>query len=251
MLLKTKRIVRGGFCYEQEMDSTNARAKKLAENGTGDGTVVLCEVQTAGRGRLSRIWLAKPGEDLTFSVVLRISDTAMAPYYSFCAALALQWSLEKMKLPVRLKWPNDVLLDGKKTAGILCELVGDRVIIGIGLNVNRTEFPEELAEKATSMRLCAGQEYSRENVLADVLYQLEKAADVLETEGTDELLRLYRLHCATIGAEIMVSGLDGEYAGVALDVLRDGALSVKKENGEICTVYAGDVSVRGLAGYGR
>jgi len=158
-------------------DSTNRVAMEMAENGAKHGTVVVADAQTAGRGRMGRIWVSPAGKNLYVSLLLRPSvPTVDAPQLALVAGVALADAVEAVGVPVALKWPNDLYCGGRKAAGILAEMASDpdgvrHVVIGVGLNVNmvETDFPPELQDTATSLRICAGRVFRRVDVLARLL----------------------------------------------------------------------------------
>ena len=162
------------ICWKNETGSTNADAR------TGSpGDVLVADFQTAGRGRLDHRWLAPAGINLMFSAVLDVAghepaDIATLPLVAGLAVvMALQPLLEKSSAKLTLKWPNDVLADGRKLAGILCELCDDRVVAGVGVNVNQTSFAPEIADRATSLALLSGKIFDRHEVLDKMLAALD------------------------------------------------------------------------------
>jgi len=158
-------------------DSTNRVAMEMAENGAKHGTVVVADAQTAGRGRMGRRWVSPPGKNLYVSLLLRPSvPTADAPGLALVAGVALADAVEAVGVPASLKWPNDLYCGGRKAGGILAEMASDsggvrHVVIGVGLNVNMEEadFPPDLRDAATSLRIRAGSAFRRVDVLARLL----------------------------------------------------------------------------------
>jgi BirA family biotin operon repressor/biotin-[acetyl-CoA-carboxylase] ligase len=231
------------------IDSTNNCAKALAGCWAEEGTVVLAESQTAGRGRLGRPWIAKPHENLIFSVVLRPNLPAeglnLLPLY---AAAALAEAIEReTKLKVECKWPNDLLIGGRKTAGILLE--GslkenslDYVVLGIGINVNQTVFPDELKLKATSLRLSCGKEIDRVRLLRSVLRSLESRYVELMKKGFNSILPSWLSRSTMINKEIAISQAGVVFSGIVKGLSPDGAL-ILQSNGTEKTFFAGDVTI--------
>jgi len=158
-------------------DSTNRVAMEMAENGAKHGTIVVADAQTAGRGRMGRRWESPAGKNLYVSLLLRPSiPTVEAPLLALVAGVALADAVEAAGVPASLKWPNDLYCGGRKAAGILAEMVSDpdgvrHVVVGVGLNVNMEEddFPPDLRDTATSLRICAGRAFRRVDVLARLL----------------------------------------------------------------------------------
>ncbi|MEG0742916.1 MAG: biotin--[acetyl-CoA-carboxylase] ligase [Clostridia bacterium] len=261
--LSTRWAGRGELCYAEELGSTNARAKELARAGAPHGSLVLCELQTAGRGRLQRAWEAARGESLLQSLVLRPKlPTEQAQLCTLAAAVAIAGAVEDVcpMLHPGIKWPNDIVLGGKKCVGILSELSADIdgvefVVPGVGVNVNQPTFAGELAEKATSLLLeCRREEPStppicRRALLLAYLKRMEDAIDALEREGLTGIMPEYLRRSVTLGARVRVSGIGLELIGTAKRIDDTGALIVTDEGGAECRVLSGDVSVRGLMGY--
>ena len=230
--------------------STNDVAAAEARAGAPAGTLITADEQTAGRGRLGRTWHAAPGENLTFSVVLRPARPAPEiPTLTLLAGGAVARALGELRFSARLKWPNDVLLrvDGRarKVAGILTEAatVGSEVshvVVGIGLNVNVADFPQELAARATSLRLVRGAPLARAEVLACVLAHFEAAvADFLQ-RGPAAATDLWDAYAARqLRCRARVDGHDVE--GVPDGVSGDGSLRLRDDDGAIHRVMSGEI----------
>lgn len=209
------------------------------------GDVFVAEHQSAGRGRLDHTWLSAKGENLTFSVVLAGADRSLAEI----ATLPLVVGLAVIKAlgrfaPLALKWPNDVLSDGRKLAGILCERDGDNVIAGIGINVNQTSFPPEIAARATSLAAICGRRFNREKVLSDVLESLDRWHGKWLAEGFASLHGdLAAVDCLR-GRTVCVRQVDDDTApvsGFCGGIAEDGSLIVGGR-----PVYAGEAHIGGL-----
>jgi BirA family biotin operon repressor/biotin-[acetyl-CoA-carboxylase] ligase len=239
------------FTFET-IDSTNNCAKALAACWAEEGTLVLAEQQTAGRGRLGRTWQANPNENLIFSIILRPELPAEAvnllPLY---AAVALAEAIEKETgLRIECKWPNDLLIGGKKTAGILLEgslkeNAVEYVVLGIGLNVNQTAFPPELGERATSLRLQAGREIDRNALLREILQALESRYLSIMKKGFHTILPLWLSRTTMISREISVSQEGTVISGIVKGLSPEGAL-ILQSNGSERTFFAGDVTIVGM-----
>ena len=252
--LTTRTMGRGTIFYQEEVGSTNVEAKRLALEGAPSGSVCLCERQTAGKGRLGRTWVSEPGVGLWQSVLVRPRlEPKDAPLVTFCAALAMARALnETTGLAVRVKWPNDIILEGKKLCGILLEVSGDMdhiesIVIGIGTNVRRGAYPDELAERATCI-----EEHTvpplRRQILTRYLQALEDSLEALERDGLAGISESYRALSCTLGRRVHVIG-SVDLVGVAEDIDETGALLVRTDDGELHRVLSGDVSVRGVMGY--
>lgn len=167
------------FYFFEELPSTNSYAKKLNGEGTQHGTLVLTDNQSGGRGQYDRKWKADPGKNLTFSLVFEPQKAERFTLLTLACALAVSEIVNACaEVDTKLKWPNDILCDGKKLCGILTETQFsgnklERVVVGLGLNVNQAKFEGELAKKATSLSKECGEEFSREKVLADILQKIE------------------------------------------------------------------------------
>ncbi|EGO62668.1 biotin--[acetyl-CoA-carboxylase] ligase [Acetonema longum] len=250
-LLKTALLGRE-IVYIASIDSTNNETKKLAAAGCVEGTILLTEEQHGGRGRLSRGWFSPFGKGIWLSVVLRPRFLPQeAPKCTLMTAVAVVKAIRKVTgIPCGIKWPNDILYQGKKLVGILTEMNAEmdainHVVIGIGINVNiaSEELPPDLAALATSLQIETGQPVSRRELLTVVLYELEQAYALVNTQGFDPILEQWRQLSVTLGQKVDVIGLNNRFSGVAVDIDRDGALLVDTPAGQE-RVIAGDVSIR-------
>lgn len=231
-----------------EIGSTNDEALSAARRGAPHGSVFLAEAQSAGRGRRGRSWSSAPGLDLLVSVVLRPSlDPATASRLTLAVGLAVRDAAARwLAEPVSIKWPNDVLVMGRKLAGILVEsqLSGPRldcVVVGLGVNVLSAEFEPALADSATSLALCTpaagAPALSREQLLAAILIQLERRLLGFELSGLNSLLDELRAHDALLGRQVAVDQTHGvargiDQAGALVLELSDGQL-IRRENGTV------------------
>ena len=253
-LLNTEALGRGEIRYEHTLDSTNIQLRKMGLSGAPHGSVCLCECQTAGRGRLGRSWHSPEGCGLWVSVLLRPNlRTEQAPLVTLLTAMAMQRAVNAlMPVECRIKWPNDIVLGGKKLCGILLEVNADQdglhhIVVGTGLNVHQGAYPPELQHQATA--LCEhGEPPLRGAILARYLLELEKLVKQLENEGFEAITREYEAASCTLGSAVRVTG-GMELTGVAEAIDESGALLVREENGALTRVLAGDVSVRGVMGY--
>lgn len=236
-----------------QLPSTNDHLRQLSREGAPEGTVVLADHQTAGRGRRGRSWASPPGVGLWFSVLLRPSRPAReAPLWALLAAAAVRAAVHEVAgVAAQVKWPNDVVVAGAKLAGILAEMAGPAarpaVIVGIGLNVNQEEgdFPPELRGRATSVRLSVGRPLPRETLLHPILRHLATRYRQALRGGFAPLLDEVTHHSATVGRWVAVTEAEGVWAGLAVGLAPDGALLVRPEGtGPAVAVYAADVSIR-------
>jgi len=231
----------------EQVDSTNSRVAQRAREGAAHGMVVVAEQQVAGRGRLQREWHSPAGANLYFSVLLRPAwSPQTAPPLSLAAGVALAESVRAyLPRPPELKWPNDLLFEGRKLAGILVEAVMTRqvidfVVLGIGLNVNQLQFPPPLDKTAGSLRWAAGRPLDRAELLSAVLARLEVWIDELQSRGGAAAIEAWQQHAAWLGTPIRVSTGGRELRGIALGVDANGALRLRDASGEEHAVVSGD-----------
>lgn len=251
--LKTKTMGQSIYFYE-ETDTTNNRARELALEGAPEGTLVVAEKQTAGRGRRGKVWESPLGTGIWMSLVLRPQIMpAEASVLTLLCGLATAETIEaETGLSAGIKWPNDILINGKKAVGILTEMDCEMsqvhfVIPGIGINVNTASFPPEIAEIATSLYLESGKTVSRRRLVHKVLERLEGHYNTfLQTGSFSAMLEDYRKHCITLGKEVHVLGREPFFAE-ALDITPEGELLVRRsDNGKEEVVFSGEVSIRGV-----
>ena len=229
------------------VDSTQNLARDLARDGAPEGTIVIAESQTAGRGRLGRQWHSPAGCNLYCSLVLRPPLPPIAvPTFALVVGLAVADAVQAL-LGARaaLKWPNDVLLDGRKVAGILTELDAEiervrYVIVGIGVNVNTEAFPADLATRATSLRLAAGHPVDRARFTGGLLAALEARYRRFLADGFAAMRPEWEASAALTGKEVRVTAPEGEVSGRVVGVDDDGALRLAGPRGEL-RVVAGEV----------
>jgi BirA family biotin operon repressor/biotin-[acetyl-CoA-carboxylase] ligase len=248
------RLIGKEILFFLEIDSTNREARDRAKGGAGEGTVILADSQSRGKGRLGRSWESSPGANLHLSIILKPpicpSD---APQITLLAGVAAARALSGVSgLKCLIKWPNDILLRGKKLAGILAEMEGEGsrvgfIILGIGVNVNwrREDFPADLGVTATSLRAESGKEISRGAAAAGLFRELEKEYTAFIREGFSARLREEWDRLSWInGKEVTLSLPEGEISGRALGLDTDGALLLLDGKGKTRRFIAGDVSLR-------
>ena len=249
--LSTK-ILGSDIKYFTTTDSTNNQAKKLALDGAVDGTIVISEEQNGGRGRLSRSFFCPKYKCIWFSVILRPDFLPQeAPKCTLLAAVAVTKAIYDVTgVKVGIKWPNDILYNGKKLVGILTEMSAEMerinyIVLGIGIDVNISveETPEDIRDIMTSLSQITGKKVSRLELLNKLLYHLEQLYIMAQKQSFAPILDEWRKYSITLNQEIkVISGNDVTY-GEAVDIDDDGALLVKI-NGQIKRVLAGDVSIR-------
>ena len=241
--------------FARETDSTNLWIKRLAEEGASEGTLALAEFQSAGRGRLGRSWEVPEGTSVMMSILLRPKfEPQYAPTLTLVMGMAVAKAVKNLGFDVSIKWPNDVVVSHKKICGILTEMGVrdgkiDYAVIGVGINVNIKEFPEEMADKATSLYLESGKEFDRSQIPGLVMEAFEKYYEKFAaTCDLSGLKEEYESILANYNQPVRVLAKE-PYEGVARGITDGGELLVEKTDGTIVAVSAGEVSVRGLYSY--
>ncbi len=249
--LTTRRLGRP-VAYFRRVESTNNEAKKLAVAGCPEGQVVVAEEQSVGRGRLSRGWYSPFARGVWFTIVLRPPFAPQeAPKCTLLAAVAVCRAIRRATgADCGIKWPNDILWDGRKLVGILTEMSAEmdainHIVIGIGINVNigADDFPPDVKNIAASLAMAAGRPLPRLDIFLAVLEELERVYDLALTHGFAPILAEWRAASVTLGRTVDVYAPGRRFSGVARDIDADGALLVETEGG-VEKVLAGDVSIR-------
>jgi len=244
---ETKIVGRDIQVFEQTT-STNDVVEKLARDGVREGAVVFAESQTKGRGRLGRAWMSPARKGLWFSVLLRPKlHPQETTQLTVISATALRRALKTVAgLSAEIKWPNDVLLGGKKTAGILTEMSAEldcvrHAILGIGVDVNQDAFPAELRAVATSLKIAAGREISRAELAVEILRELDHDYARICAGKFAEVADEWEAACVTIGKNVTVHMGDRNFRGRAESLDEDGALLIRTEHGHLERIIGGDV----------
>lgn len=237
----------------QETSSTNEVADKLGRDGVKEGVVVFAESQTKGRGRLGRNWVSPAGKGLWMSVLLRPPlPPQCATQVTVAAAAALHRAIEaRAGLKAEIKWPNDILLGGKKVCGILTEMSAETekikyIVLGIGLNVNfeSADFPPELRATATSLKIEAGKSFSRAEIAAGILRALNDTYGAILKGQFEKIADEWESHCATVGREVEIDTGTRVIHGRAEALDSEGALLVRTQHGRLERIIGGDVTLR-------
>lgn len=235
------------FVYIQQVDSTNSMLLESKEFKKS-GTVVLAEEQESGRGRKEREWLSQPGQNLTFSILLRAVNGKKVNIINLGASLAVAQAIENLyQLKTSLKWPNDVLISGRKVAGILLESTSkgsdlDRVVIGIGINVNQANFPGRYLVEPTSIKKEFKSRGNREKLLSEVLNLFEEILIKID-ENPNEILEDWKERCKIIGEKIKIESEKETKFGIFDDLDENGFL-ILKSGEKTEKIHFGDVSLR-------
>lgn len=223
--------------------STNDELRLLAENGAGEGLVLIALHQIAGRGRRGAAWFSAPGESLAFSVLIRPGEPkALWPRLALAAGLAVAEAVEQFGPAAGVKWPNDVWIGHRKVAGILIEAGKDYVIAGIGINVNAHSFPDEISSIATSLRLETSVEISRGEVLAAIVRNFARHSQRIGSEF-DDLLDGVRQRCVLTGHRVSLATSSGPRTGVVEGIAAGGELLLRTDAGIERLIQADEVRI--------
>ena len=255
-LMKTRWIGRD-VRYFASIDSTNLYARRLGEEGAPEGILVIADEQTAGRGRSGRSWSTPPGSAIAMTLLLRpkIMPERISMVTLVMGMAVARAVRELYGLDAGIKWPNDVVVGGKKICGILTEMSSEMtavnyIVIGVGINANVKEFPEEISATATSVSLETGKDAVRAELIAAVMKAFEEYYESFTADADMRSLKdAYNAMLVNVNRQVRVLEPGNEYTGEALGIDEAGRLLVKCEDGSVSRVYAGEVSVRGIYGY--
>lgn len=245
------------YIYFDETDSTNMQAKKAGESCAPHGSLYVADCQTAGRGRRGRDWDSPRGCSVFMSYLLRPDiEIGVVSRITIIAAYAVAYAIRRVTgIQAQIKWPNDVVADGRKVCGILSEMSSEGmdinyVVCGIGINVNNKEFPDVLQDKATSLYLVTGKRCDRARLIAEISNEFEKAYyEFVRTGELTFILNEYNDMLVNRGSRVVISDNDSVCEYTAVGLQPDGSLRVKTDEGEIKDIISGEVSVRGIYGY--
>ena len=236
--------------YFETTDSTNTVAK---QSDYKDGTVVIAESQTAGKGRMGRIWESEQNTGIYMSIVLMPDiPSHHIPMLTLVSGICVCRVLTKMcDVPFKIKWPNDIVAEGKKVCGILTEGVispnKNKAVVGIGINVANKSFGDDLSDKASSIYMLTGKVLERESIINNLLEEFEKTyTDFIEGKP---FISDYEKLCININRQVTFVKDGEEINGIAVNVAENGELVIKKEDGTTLNINSGEVSVRGIYGY--
>ncbi|NLY42752.1 MAG: biotin--[acetyl-CoA-carboxylase] ligase [Clostridiaceae bacterium] len=245
--------------YYDTVASTNTIAKKEAAEGCEEGTIVIAEGQTSGRGRLGRKWVSPPRSGIWMSIILRPDILPeQAPFMTMLASLATVHAIENVAgVHAGIKWPNDIVLESKKVCGILTEMSAEighvnYIVVGIGINVNinKSDFSEEIKGMATSLSSVTGRDIDRNELIVKLLENFEQAyMKMRDKDARKMMINEYKGYCVTLGRRVKVNLKEEVIEGTAVDVADDGQLVVRTDDGIKHRILSGEVSVRGLYGY--
>ena len=240
------------------IDSTNIKAKQLASEGQTEGTIVISEEQTAGRGRLGRQWISPKYKGIWLSIIIRPQiDPIHISKITIIGAAAVFKALNDMEIPVLVKWPNDIVLKEKKVCGILTEMSAElnkihHIVMGIGINVNleKEDIPDDLNTKATSLKIETNREINRKELIAKILNYFEIFyEDFIKNLSIKTSVDICRNNSVFIGKQVKIIQFNNESIAKAIDLNNEGQLVVEYPDGRQEAIFSGEVSMRGLYGY--
>jgi BirA family transcriptional regulator, biotin operon repressor / biotin---[acetyl-CoA-carboxylase] ligase len=248
--LKTHTLGRELIVFEK-LESTQNIAQTEAQQGAAEGTLIIAEEQTLGRGRQGRSWHSPPGKGIWMSLLLRPQiPLQFTPQLTLLVSVAVCRAIRRMaEVEAVIKWPNDIFVGGKKVCGILLESNAEDerllyVIAGIGISVNmeKQDYPELLREKATSLRIESGRQISREQLIVEVLAELETLYELYHEQGFGTIRSLWEALAMSLGQKVRATyGAGQQLEGIAEALDESGALLVRKSDGSITKIYSGDV----------
>ena len=238
----------------ETVDSTNDYLKKI-NNQVEDGTVVISDEQTKGKGRLGRKWQSKSREGIWMSIILKPEIIPYkAPFITLIAGASIVKALNNLQVPAKIKWPNDIIINNKKVSGILTELSADiektnYIIVGIGINVNNSEFDRDLKEKATSLYK-EHYKLSKVDIVTEILHELEKLyKDYIDRDCKEETLKICKEYSAIINKYVYIVKENEKELVKCVDINKEGNLIVRDSNNKLKEIISGEVSIRGVKGY--
>lgn len=249
--------VGGGLWKEiivhDSVESTNNLALSLsAEGSLASGTALIADLQTGGKGRLGRRWISPAGMNIYMSLIIQPDlEPKELTMLTVLAGVSSVTALSKIcSIPISIKWPNDLMISDKKLGGILTEVRADSdgisvAVIGIGININMCSknFPEEIKDLATSIRVAAGISYSRNEIICQILRDFEQWYDILKKEGRGKLLDAWRKYSSTLGRTVMATVGQTSVSGIAEDINDSGMLLLRTPSGQQVTISAGDITL--------
>lgn len=239
--------------YYDQLASTNTTAYELAQGGAKEGEVVIADTQFRGRGRLDRVWHSPPGKNIYLSLILRPSiPSVQAPQLTLAAGVAVAETVSRYcPEGVRIKWPNDIQVGGRKISGILTEAKAspshlEFVIVGIGINVNmeKADFPSELRDKATSLKIETGRDICRFTLLSELFLAWDKWYEAMLTKGFRGIKDTFISYAPLAGKMIQVTFGQEVLQGEVIDIDDEGAVRLKNERGEVLIVTAGEIELK-------
>ena len=237
--------------FSDEMDSTNDTAKKLALDGCPEYTVVVCNQQKNGKGRLGRKWSSPYGVNIYMSMVLFFdADISKVPQTTLVMGIAAAKTIRDITgLDAKIKWPNDVIINGKKVVGILTEMQAETghilfVVTGIGINVNQVEFDDDIKQKATSLCLECKKVFKRSEIIKALIQNIKEYYAIFCKDGLDALRDEYKALCINIGREVKAELNGKTIIGRAVDISKGGELIIETKDGRLFEIFGGEATLR-------
>ena len=251
----TTEVLGHEVCFFDEVDSTNNRARMLAEQGAPDGTLVIAEHQNGGKGRMGRSFFSPASGGIWMSLILKPDIPPVeASMITLIGAVAVAETMKSYGLEAGIKWPNDVVIDKRKVTGILTEMSAgpdkiNYIVVGIGINVNMKSFPEELEQSAISMAMASGKQYHRAEIIQRVMKNFEENYQTFVKRGNLAFLRKeYDENLVHMNKEISIHEIRRVWRGISRGINDIGDLIISTDEGER-VVRSGEVSIRGIYGY--
>lgn len=237
--------------FKRSLNSTQELAHRLATDGAKEGTVVVADEQTGGKGRLGRTWFSPIGSGIWMSLIVRPEiPPQQAPQLTLLTAVAVVRGIkEATNIDCEIKWPNDILYEGKKLVGILTEMQAEpdqvhSIIIGVGVNVNQAAFPNELDSLATSLRIITGKEIKRSIVIQKIFEHFEKLYVEYLNSGFLMIKKMWEVYTVTLGKRISARTVSKTIEGYAKGINDEGVLLLEDDNGEINYIYSADIEIK-------
>ncbi|BEP30171.1 biotin--[acetyl-CoA-carboxylase] ligase [Helicovermis profundi] len=257
LLLKSKGSNVEEVFYFDSINSTNEYAKEIGRNSNMENVLVISDIQTDGKGRLGRKWLSSESSGVWMSLLLKpnLNPTDASKITQIASAAIVTAIEEFYNLNVGIKWPNDIIINGKKIAGVLTEMNSELgeinfIVVGIGINVNTKSFPEEISDIASSLFLESGLEIDRKKIIEKVIYYFYKFYnEYIKNKEFNEVLDINKKKSVTLNRDVFIIRRNETFEAYAYDLNRDGELMVRDKDGKESVVFYGEVSIRGVAGY--
>lgn len=238
--------------YYDSVESTQKVANELAGNGATEGTIIVADQQTGGRGRLARKWFSPQNTGVWMSLIIKPNiPIYQAPQLTLLTAVAAAKAIEEhISVAPYIKWPNDILLNNKKITGILTEMQAEAdsihsIVIGIGINVNQklVDFPEELQTIASSLHIETGHLFAREEIISSFLRHFESIYKIYQKEGFTIVKELWESYAISVGKKITATTINEKIVGIALGITDQGVLLIKDEQGQVHSIYSADIEI--------
>jgi len=238
--------------YYETVETTQKVANELANHGATEGTLVIADQQTGGRGRLARKWFSPQNTGVWMSLIIKPNiPIHQAPQLTLLTAVAVAKAIEEqISMAPYIKWPNDLLINNKKVTGILTEMQAEAdsihsIVIGIGINVNQeqADFPEELQQIASSLYIETGKKYAREEIISSFLRHFEDIYTIYQKEGFAIVKELWESYAISVGKKITATTVNEKIVGIALGITDQGVLLIKDDQGQIHSIYSADIEI--------